>query len=293
MNVSLFHCSPYQLQNTPGLFTWLRTSCKTVYAEMSCLQPLTSDLSQTTWEWEFEKHQGKDIDWCFNNNVRIIGRMDDGFRTPPEREAFKRSRGKVEYAAWRFSNRGICDWVEVCDEMGQDPSVYPTTELAEWWYGSGGPDLAFPGVATQRFEKLTYQGQLIARRISRQWNHSAATTQQQRLDWLRGSLSGLPGDARYVVGMVPISARYRKLVPGTSKQPGDKWINKPATNEQIEEMIDLARLCGADHCRLYANDAWWFQDRAKAALGDIVQWGMGPMDERWPGFLQVLGRVTK
>lgn len=280
MIVSLFSCSPQALRADPDLGPALRAAGVT-HLEMMGLQSLTHDVDQPIWEREWEKYQGADLDWCVANDWRVIVRLDDAFRTVPEREAMRRSRGKIEYAACCIGDTEICDGVEVVDEIQQDPRSYPCDELEDWWYTVGGPPLAYCGHAPQRFEKRPG-----AKIISRMWNWWAPATPTDgikgplRLERLRGSLAGLEHETRPICALIDASGMYGRV--GTDGKVRSIDFRKPPSGQNILKQFQTAHEMGATRYRVWAWDSpAWQRNREQAKAGDKVFVGIEPKSRTW------------
>lgn len=265
--ISFFNLSPTDIRATPGLGAELRAHGITTL-EMQCCRPLTNDESPMAYETGWDRDQGEQLTWCARNGFRIVARLDDAMRTVPEQEAMKRSRGKIRHVAWRLGQSGICDGVEVCDEMNPDPRMYPIQEFASWWKSAGGPPIACPGWAPQAYERMPW----VTDYCSRQWPWWSATNHKMRFRAMKNALHDLPPDNRRVCFLIPVVGAWyseRDGKPGLS--PGDVRWNRGMTPAGIEQMMKAARRIVAPReiqYRLYGyHGPLWEREIAEAKPG--------------------------
>jgi hypothetical protein len=267
--LSIFHLSPAVLQATPRLAARLRyMGVKHVEMHVYGNHELESDL-----------------EWCVKNDWRVVGRMDGAIRTPAEQQAM--TREKVQRSAREVVQSGVCDRVEVCDEMNPDPRVYPNLRnLADWWYGAGGPSLGFPSYSTQKYSRMPG----LAGHHSCQWNWETAFTYEERHTRMAASTSGVPKDDRRVTMFIPVVKQYLKGAPdGTGEfRPGvDRWLNRGMTAKGIENLMhDAVNLVGRErvNLRVYALHTFWARDNAAAKEDARCQVGIRQSDPRWLDF---------
>jgi hypothetical protein len=265
--ISFFNLGPADIRATPSLGAELRAAGITTL-EMQVYRSPANDPDYPTWERNWEAEKGKEIDWCAREGWDYVGRFDDGFRTPPEREAMGMMPKSITHVASRTEFSARCVGIEVCDEMDHDPYQYPVYELVDLWNEVVGPPIAFPGWAPQRYERLPG----AAAYCSRQWPWWSATTHKTRFQAMRDALKELPPDNRRVCLMIPVVGAWyseRDGKPGLS--PGDVTWNKGMTPKGIREMMIAARRIVAPRpiqFRLYGYDGpLWVRERAEAQVG--------------------------
>jgi hypothetical protein len=275
--ISIFHLSPAVLQATPLLAARLR------YMGVTHLEAPTH-ISRD------------DISYTKDQGFRLIGIGDDLIRTP-DCWARNGTEAIISGHATKLRESGICDGVEMVDEVKQLPHEYPIVPFLIWWREAGGPPIAWPGKQPQKFENM--RG--LSDYISRQWNWETCRRGQDRLDRLAGSLSGLKNETRPICAMIDISAeRYCKLVEGDHFQPGKDRLEpvgehrRPPSPLNIAKQLKLARELGATRARLWGWDApWWPEWRAGARKQSILMTGMSMMDERWADFELAVKGILK
>lgn len=271
---SMFHATPDLIRTVPGLGTRLRAA-GVRHLEMAAMTAPA------------------EVPWCKANGWRLIV-VGDGFMRTAGDRAKNCTKEKVAGTATALKLSGICDGIEMVDEVKQDPNVYaPYAELfAEKWMVIEGPPIAWPGHAPQKWEQY-----LLSDYISRQWRwDTPGITQKQRMERLRGSLIDAPHDGRDICAMIPTVEAYYKRVPGTEFNKGDELVCRMPKPRDIDEMVDCALSMGANRLRFYAVDTpHWFAERLNTRPGStaLMQTGMGPSRKEWPRFLETLGRVMK
>jgi len=291
--ISFFHCSPAIIRDTPGLGDDLRRHGINTL-EMQVYRSPANDPDYPTWEREWEKSAGAEIDWCVREGWDYVGRFDDGFRTWPEQDAMLRWPETVYHVAERTRDSKRCVGIELCDEMSGLPQMYPLSDFAGWWGSVGGPPYACPGWAPQRHEK--HSGY-----CSRQWDWWNRKTYPARLKAVKNALVSLPNDNRRVCLMIPVVGAWyseRDGKPGVS--PGDVKWNKGMTPTGIRNLMRAARKLVAPRpiqFRLYGyHPPFWDKEIADAKPGHRgrLQRGVSrALDaKRWEDVLQVCKQIT-
>ena len=295
--ISFFHCSPAIIRDTPGLGDDLRGAGVNTL-EMQVYRSPANDPDYTTWEREWEKSAGAEIDWCVREGWDFIGRLDDAVRTRPEQIAMAGVPETLYHVGTRTAASGRCHGIEVCDEMNPSPGEYTYLQgFIDRWVDADGPPLAFPGWAPQRYERMIGS----CGYISRQWDWWNRKTYAARLKAVKNALVSLPNDNRRVCLMIPVVGAWyseRDGKPGVS--PGDVKWNKGMTPTGIRNLMRAARKMVAPReiqYRLYGyHPPFWNKEIAEAKPGHLgrLQRGVSrALDaKRWEAVLEVCKTIT-
>jgi hypothetical protein len=294
--ISLFHCSPAIIRDTPSLGDDLRAHGINTL-EMQVYRSPANDPDYPTWEREWEKSAGAEIDWCVREGWDYVGRLDDAVRTVPEREAMCQWPGTVLHVAARTGDSKRCVGIEVCDEMAPQTGTYPVHQLAALWrHKKDCPPLAYPGWAPQQYERSW-----IAGYCSRQWDWWNRKSYASRLHAVKNALTDLPNDNRPVSLLWPIVAEWyseRDGIPGPTK--GDVKWNKGMTPKGLYNLAMAAvKIVGKRQLRLrgYGYDyPGWVAQRATGRTDERgrLQTGAGPHVDRkrWRDILGVCREIA-
>lgn len=253
--VSLFSCSPQALRADPDLGPALRAAGVT-HLEVDAVESI------------------RELDICKIQGWRVILIGDNFMRTPGD-AAKNCTQAIVTDRASRAGMWGICDGIEMVDETKQDPAAYPMArQFIQWWRSAGGPPIAWPGHAPQRWENAE-----LSDYDSRQWNWWTCKVGKDRTDRLKGSLSRAP-TTRGLGALIDASGMY-----GTMQANGKVrtlYGRKPPSGLNILKQFQLAHSFGATRYRVWAWDSpAWQRNREQAKVGDKVFVGIHPGDRRW------------
>ena len=270
--ISLFHCSPQIIRDTPGLGDDLRA------AGVIHLDVNAADVHE--------------LPWCKGEGWRVVLIGDGIMRTREDRDKYC-TEAKVIDIATQTRESGICDGLELVDEMKQDPAYYERIpDFMRWWKYAGGPPVAFPGFETSRYHQW-------ADYFSCQWKHDAAHNYKTRDAWMTGAINAVPHDGRRIGTVIPVYAnQYEKRVEGGTFRNGkDQLRNGGMNTKGIGNLMRKARQLGVEQFHLYALDTFWAQQRLDEPVGSrtLLQTGAGPhVDKRrWKQILAVCKEITQ
>ncbi len=312
---TLFHCDPRTVRDD-DLAAELHAAGVTHLSVGIFNSPGDAPWLDTPERWlaEWNNLVRQWIDWAVANGFRIIGIGDDIFRTRNERN-WTHTGSFREFAfrhvAAYLRDTGVCDGVEMVDEVGDDPDGaipgvwesledYEPGEFLSWWRAENGPPIAWPNQRPLQWEvpELSDYSSRYSTRL--EWRDGRAPpyagTVWQILNCVRRGAADVPSSRPWIYTAGAMGPYYQKRVEGNSYQPGDKLLAGGMRASDTIAQVWMALAYGASGIRLYGYDfALWRNQRASAIVGvdmpDGLQTGSRPGDERWPGIVAALAAI--
>jgi hypothetical protein len=299
---TLFHCTPADVDGDGvlGDFRAAGVSHLTVAVFNSPGdQPAWDTFDKWRAAWEYLVRPN--LDWCAANGFRVLATGDGFMRNDAEREWLHTSpfaEQAVRYVAAALRDTGLCDGVEMVDEVWPDPAVYQPENFVSWWRAEGGPPLAWPSQYPIAWEVPELSDYSSRYGTDAEWRAGRAPPYALTVWQLRGavrrSCRDVPAARPWLSTTGCTGPFYGKRVAGGDYQPGDLLHKGGMRAADVVAQAWLALAYGASGVRVYSYD-WklWRDERADAALGtNEHQTGSRPGDERWPGVAAALSSVA-
>jgi hypothetical protein len=264
----------------------------------------TFELWEAAWNQLAKPH----LDWCVANGFRIVATGDAFFRTEAERNWLHTSsfaEQAVRHVAAYLALIGICDGIEMVDEVGPDPAAYDPYDFIMWWRDEGGPSLAWPHQNAEQWEVPELSDRTSRYTTSQVWRHGrpppyGATVWEnaKAIEHTYTSGVGIPVVRPWWCLVGCNGPYYQKLVPGGEYQHGlDDLLNGGAKAQDVLAQAWIALAYGANGLRVYNYDwALWRNQRLDAVPGielpDGLQTGAKPGDDRWAGVVAMMTSIA-
>jgi hypothetical protein len=299
---TLFHCTPADVDGD-GILGDLRSAG----VSHLTIAVFNSPGDQPAWD-TFDKWRGAweylvrpNLDWCAANGFRVLATGDGFMRNDAERQWLATSpfaEQAVRYVAAALRDSGICDGIEMVDEVWGDPAFFDVTPFVSWWRAEGGPPLAWPNQYPVAWEVPELSDYSSRYGTDAEWRAGRAPpyalTVWQLWGAVRRSSRDVPAARPWLCLSGCTGPFYGKRVAGGDYQPGDLLHKGGMRAADVVAQVWMALAYGASGVRVYGYD-WklWRDHRANATVGtNELQTGARPGDARWPGVAAALSSVA-
>jgi hypothetical protein len=257
----------------------------------------TFDKWKAAWEYLVRPN----LDWCAANGFRILGTGDDFMRNDVERQWLAASpfaEQAVRHVAAALRDSGLCDGIEMVDEVWADPAFFDVTPFLSWWRSEGGPPVAWPNQYPVAWEVPALSDYSSRYWTDLEWRPGRpppySLTAWQMRNGIARAYRDVPTARPWLCLASCAGPFYGKRAAGGDYQPGDLLHKGGVRAADVVGQVWLALAHGASGVRLYGYD-WrlWRDHRANATVGtNELQTGARPGDERWPGVAAALSSVA-
>jgi hypothetical protein len=255
------------------------------------------------WRNGFDYLTRPNLDRIAVAGFRMLATGDSFMRFQQERDWLAScpwAEQAVRHVAAYVRSLGVCDGIEMVDEVWADPAFFDVTPFVSWWRSEGGPPIAWPNAAPYAWEvpELSdYSSRYWSDTEWREGRPGRSLTAWQIRNGFERARTNVPAARPWLQCVSCCGPFYDKRVPGVEYQPGDSLRKGGVIASDIVAQVWLAMANGASGVRLYAYDWYlWHNDRANTLPGGDtphgLQTGSRPGDERWPGVAAALTSVA-
>lgn len=290
---SMFNADPTSVEND-GFLATLKNDGVT-HLECGAWAANASWTTLAQWQSGQDSLVKPNIQKAINNGYRIVLLGDNIMRTQALRDLYYNASYRqqaTQSAGQYFHDTGVCDSIQMVDEIGPDPAEYgDVTLFVNDWRSVHGPLISWPNQSPTAWENDTYSDHYSRYQATQEARNGrpgkVASFWQNKTASNKRDLNPAPPTSHFYIGSVAcVGEFYLKYVPGDHYQSGDV-LNAGITRPQaVIAQIYMLMSDGASGWRMYAYDfAQWRNGRANGLTnGSVQQTGCYPGDtERWPG----------
>jgi hypothetical protein len=253
------------------------------------------------WRDQWDSEVRPRFEFARGHGFRVTAIGDDVLRTATERgflAGWAHTEAAFEHVAQSLADLGVCDGVEMVDEIHPDPAFYEpalSRFLAGWQAVEGAPPLAWPSLgvvpaptAWEVPELAGYCSRYWDTLNWRTWHTDTATGYPKFSSWemwyaIEFKSRGVPDWSAWGCLASCMGPSYQKLAAGGDYQAGDRVILGGIRPQDVVTAVWLGVAYGSSQTRVYAYDRKSQREaRANGPVGGGHDTGSWPGDERWP-----------